>query len=189
MSLRLTNNFNKNRLTALREVIIFCAITIIVHYLYRYWANILDYKPITQQIWAVQIFLSQAVISGSEWVLSDVLNIKIAISDEKIFFTNGGWVGVSVGCSAFKPMLQFMILMIVYPGPWKKKLWFIPAGIIMIHILNIVRIVTLSLITHNSYSQGFWDFTHDYILRPLFYAVIFTMWVIWVEIIAKKEKR
>ncbi len=184
------NDFvRKHRLSSLREVFLFCMIIIIVHFLYRYWANVLVFKPITDIVWAIRDFLAGHVISCSTWFLSDVLNIPVKIINERIYLPNNGWVGVGPSCSAFKPMVQFLVLMLLYPGPWKKKLWFIPLGIIIIHIVNDIRIVTLSLVTHNHYSQGFWDFTHDYIVRPLFYAVIFTMWVIWVEIISKRTDK
>jgi len=176
----------KHKLSALREVLLFCAITIIVHYLYRYWANDLNYKPLTGIVLAIQDFIAQMVISSSHWVLSEILNINTTIINERIYLPNNGWVGVSIGCSAFKPMVQFLVLMLLFPGPWKKKLWYIPLGFVIIHFTNNIRIISLSLITHHSYSQEFWNFSHDYILRPLFYAVIFTMWVIWIEVISKK---
>lgn len=179
----------KHRLSALREVLIFCIITIVVHYLYRFWAIQLHYKPIESMILAVQGFLAEHVVTSSTWFLQDVLNIKVSVLNDKIYLSNGGWVGVGVGCSAFKPMLQFVILMVLFPGPWEKKLWFIPLGIIVIHLVNNFRIISLSLITYNNCTQRFWDISHDYILRPLFYAVIFTLWVIWVEILVKKRQK
>jgi exosortase/archaeosortase family protein len=182
------NSFiNKYRLSALREVLIFCIITIIVHYLYRYWAIEFNYKPVTSVVLAIQDFIAQCVISNSKWILSEIFDIKTTILNNRIYLPNNGWIGVGPGCSAFKPMVQFLILMVLYPGPWKKKLWFVPLGFLIIHLTNDIRIITLSLITHNFCSQDLWNFSHDYILRPLFYAVIFTMWIIWVEIITTKK--
>ena len=179
----------KHRLSALREVLIFCLITIVVHFLYRYWANVLDYKPIRSVVILFSDFLAQQVISGSSWFLSDVLNIDVRVINEKIYLPNDGWVGVGMGCSAFKQMVQFFFLMVLYPGRWIHKVWYIPAGFIVIQLVNIIRIVTLSLITHYSLSQNLWDFSHDYILRPLFYVAIFSMWVIWIEFISKRTER
>jgi exosortase/archaeosortase family protein len=178
----------KYRLSALREVFIFCLITIIVHFSYRFWAINLDYKPITSIIIAVQTFLAEQVISSSIWFLEEILKVNVSHINDRIYLDNNGWVGVGIGCSAFKPMLQFVILMFFFPGPFIRKLWFVPSGLVLIHITNNFRIISLSLITHNSCSQEFWDFSHDYILRPLFYAVIFTLWVLWVEIISKKKQ-
>lgn len=185
---KFNNYIKRHKLTALREVLIFCLITIIVHYSYRYWANVLDYSPIKGIVISISDFLAQQVISTSTWFLTNVLGIDVQIINERLYFANSGWVGVSMGCSAFKQLLQFLILILVYPGPWKAKLWFIPVGFIAIQTVNNIRIITLSLITNYNGSQGFWDFTHDYVLRPLFYVVIFTMWVIWVEIISKRTR-
>jgi exosortase/archaeosortase family protein len=77
--------------------------------------------------------------------------------------------------------------MVLFPGPWKKKLWYIPIGLIVIHLTNIFRIIALSVIVMEW--PQYWTFSHDWILRPFFYVVIFIMWVIWVEKFRTKPKK
>jgi len=76
--------------------------------------------------------------------------------------------------------------MLLYPGPWKHKLWFIPVGVFIVHLTNLFRIIGLSVVLIN-YSD-YWKFSHDNLFRPFFYVVIFIMWVIWVEYFYKKKK-
>jgi exosortase/archaeosortase family protein len=76
--------------------------------------------------------------------------------------------------------------MILFPGSWKKKLWYIPLGILVLHIVNIFRIVILSVVVVNWPRN--WDFIHESIMRPFFYVVIFAMWVLWVERIRGEKK-
>jgi exosortase/archaeosortase family protein len=102
------------------------------------------------------------------------------------FLANNGYVAVNESCSGLKIFLQFTVLMILFPGPWKHKLWYIPAGLIILHLTNIFRIVGLAQVTISL--PQYWDFSHDYFFRPLFYVVIFTLWVIWVEYFYTKKE-
>jgi exosortase/archaeosortase family protein len=76
-------------------------------------------------------------------------------------------------------MIQFVLLFLIFPGPWRKKLWFIPLGLLIVHLTNLFRIAGLSVVTVTV--PEYWDFSHDYLFRPFFYVVIFLLWVWWVE--------
>src|SRR5690606_31585355 len=64
--------------------------------------------------------------------------------------SNGVWVGSN--CNAISLFILFSIFIIAYPGNQKNKLWYIPVGLIAIHILNILRVIALALIA-NYYPQ------------------------------------
>lgn len=68
-----------------------------------------------------------------------------------------------------------------------KKLWFIPLGVIIVHLTNVIRVVGLAMVMN--YWPQHWDFSHDYVFRPLFYVVIFVLWVIWVERLKDKHTK
>ncbi|MCD4745392.1 MAG: exosortase/archaeosortase family protein [Bacteroidales bacterium] len=178
------NDFiKKYKLNALREVAIFAIILLVFHFLWRALVgNIMEVEFIRNSA----AFLSYQVFLASEWFLSNVLGIDITTINTTIYTENQGYVKVNLSCSGLKQFYQFTILMILYPGPWKHKLWFIPAGLIIIHITNIFRIVGLVIVTINI--PEYWHFSHDYIFRPFFYVVMFAMWVIWVEYFYNKKK-
>ena len=52
-------------------------------------------------------------------------------------------------------------------------------GLVIMHFTNLFRIVGLCLIIIKW--PQYWQFGHDYLYRFIFYAVIFALWVIWVE--------
>ena len=177
----------KYHLDALHEVVIFCIITITIHFAYRYWANQLHYKPIFEIMDRAHESMVDIVFRQSSWFVDHVLNIPFTYEENKIMrFENGGFVGVNQGCSGLKPILQFVLLMLIYPGPWKRKLWFIPLGVIIVHLTNIFRICSLTVVTITIPQQ--WHLIHDYILRPFFYVVIFLLWVWWVERLTKSSR-
>lgn len=170
------------KLQALREVALFMLITIIIHFSYRYWANQLHYAPIYKQVYAFEEKLTQLVYDQSKFVVTTVFDLRIRSIDDSeriIYFENNGFVGVGHSCSGFKQLLQVLFLFLIYPGLWKKKLWFIPMGIIIIYIVNIMRIVILAVVVNSK--PEYFRFIHDNVVRPFFYVVIFALWVIWVE--------
>lgn len=91
--------------------------------------------------------------------------------------SNGVWVGSN--CNAISLFSLFSVFIIAYPGPWRHKAWFIPAGIVAIHVINIARVVALAIIAKWDYT---WlDFNHTYTFTFLVYGFIFSLWIIWVN--------
>jgi exosortase/archaeosortase family protein len=171
----------KYNLYTLREVALFMIITLIIHYSFRYWANSLHFWPIQDAVMGARDWLAEKFYYQSIWIVDHILGINISVNNETrvMYFDNSGFVGVGVSCSGFKQILQFIVLFLVYPGPWKHKLWYIPLGVLAIYITNLFRIVSLSVVVQTQ--PEYFDVVHDYIVRPLFYVVIFVFWVVWVE--------
>lgn len=89
--------------------------------------------------------------------------------------THGLWVGDP--CNGITLFALFVGFVIAYPGKIKNKLWFIPLGMIAIHIINILRIVSLCLIVY--YSPNSLAFNHTYTFTILVYAFVFWLWLLW----------
>ncbi|MFC2176645.1 exosortase/archaeosortase family protein [Bacteroidota bacterium] len=86
-------------------------------------------------------------------------------------------------CLGLGMMFTLSALIISYPGSWLNRLWFIPAGIIGIFSINIIRAVGLCLSIIYYGRHDFLD-THDLynIVATIF---IFLMFIIWVRISQK----
>jgi len=97
--------------------------------------------------------------------------------------SNGVWVGSN--CNAISLFMLFIVFIIWYPGHQRSKLWFIPFGIVSIHLLNILRVVALALIS--KYAPGWLDFNHTYTFTFVVYAYIFFLWMWWVNKFAGKK--
>ena len=131
--------------------------------------------------------MAYQVFWPSAWIVEHILGYDINTLNTTIYFPNNGFIAVNGSCSGLKQFYQWIFLMVLFPGPWKQKLWYIPLGMFVIHLVNIMRIVILSIILMKWPDQ--WNFSHDWILRPFFYVVIFTLWVIWVEKFRNKALR
>jgi len=91
--------------------------------------------------------------------------------------SNGVWIGSN--CNAITLFTLFSVFVVAYPGSQKNKLWFIPAGILAIHLLNVLRVAALAMIA-DSYPQ-YLNFNHTYTFTFLVYSFIFFLWILWVN--------
>ena len=175
----------KNKLDVLKGIFLFAVITLVIHYSYRFWAR-QDYWPVAAAMHTAHDRMSDLVYGQSTWFIEHILPIPITKDDNRVMrFENGGYIGINESCSGLKPMLQFILLFLIFPGPWRKKLWFIPMGLLIVHLTNLFRIVGLAVVTVTV--PQYWDFSHDYLFRPFFYVIIFLLWVWWAEKLSVKR--
>ncbi|MEI8203131.1 MAG: exosortase/archaeosortase family protein [Bacteroidota bacterium] len=189
---------DKLKIKPLRDVILFVVITLTIHFLYRLWAYQFHYYVFGWQILPPQahMFFVDLLFNTSKWVMEHILCIPFDVNGYEFMIRNPDypahgqeWVfrlQVLYGCSGLKQFIQFALLMLVFPGPLKHKLWYIPMGVLLVFLTNVFRIVSLAEIVRFSPSSFQW--AHDYVFRPFFYVVIFSLWVIWVEYFKNKKK-
>ncbi len=176
----------KYHLYAFKDVAVFMIILLFFHFLFKIFSTNISASRfyIDSSDW-----LAERVFSTSQWIL-DMLNVKVTAFDQlniagsirnRVFYysENNGYVSVNHSCSGLKQFYQWIVLMLLYPGPWKHKTWFIPMGLGIIHLVNLFRIVGMTFVT--IHLPQHWDFIHDYVMRPFFYVVMFALWVWWNE--------
>lgn len=125
-------------------------------------------------------------VAKSVYHILHFFNTSIHIrNDNHIFFDNGVGSLIVWSCSGLKQMFIFTCILLFSAGPWKHKLWFVPLGILLCDIVNILRIgaITMLIETH----RAWFPILHDHIFKYLFYLLIFLYWVIWDTKFASKE--
>lgn len=126
----------------------------------------------------VSLFGYEPILDSS----SELVITKI----EGTYFNHGVWIGEP--CNGVKVFGLFSLFILAFPGPWKKKLWFIPMGIFIVHTANAIRIAILTIISAESPSSL--DFNHNITFQVSVYGIIFILWYWWVQRlsgIVKKE--
>jgi exosortase/archaeosortase family protein len=114
--------------------------------------------------------------------LLDLSGYEVTV-DEYNIIRHDNDLGIRIvwACTGFKQAFIFMMIMMLYPGPWLKKIWFIPAGLLIVYLYNIFRIVfILAVIKYNPIR---FDLLHELIFKYIFYGIIFLMWVLWEELV------
>jgi exosortase family protein XrtF len=89
--------------------------------------------------------------------------------------SHGVWVGDS--CNGLTLFALFAGFVFAFPGPVIKKLWFIPAGLVAIHLLNVLRVTALALIQY--YAPQYLEFNHTYTFTIIVYGFVFALWYLW----------
>ena len=115
------------------------------------------------------------------------LGFDVALEPNNIVrHENGRAIRVVYSCTGIKQAYIFCCIIAFYRGPWLKKLWYIPLGLVIIHLFNIFRIASIAGFIKN-YPASF-DFLHEHLFKYMFYGIIFLMWVFWEEKIVLKKQ-
>lgn len=181
----------KNRSTM--DVALFILLILSFHFLYLGWQAI-GYWPIKNAIDRLSLWSVNLLFDQSCWVLQHVFGVDITtITEHRLIAAlnkDGGWANVVIApeCASLKQWLHWLFLMLFFPGPWKHKAWFIPAGLVIIEWTNVVRICGILLMQMQWPGPNTFHIAHDYIFKAFFYFVIFLMWVLWVEKFKNKQR-
>lgn len=172
------------------DVGLFIVLIMSFHFLYLGW-QALGYWPIKGTIDKLMLWAVDMAYNQSCWVLENIFNLDLTtMSDIRLIATpnsDGGWARAIIApeCASLKQWLHWLFLMLLFPGPWKHKAWFIPAGLVIVEWTNVIRICGV-LMMQIPWPNSF-RLAHDYIFKVFFYLVIFLMWMIWVECFKNKS--
>jgi exosortase family protein XrtF len=91
-------------------------------------------------------------------------------------------VAVFPPCNGLVLYALFAGFVLAFPGPWRRKAWFIPAGMALIWVLNVVRVAALAINHH--YAHQTVEFNHHYTFNFVVYGCIFGLWMLWARRLA-----
>lgn len=143
--------------------------------LYEYWLHplgILDRFMIDNIIW-----MSGSVLKAFGYSLIGEFPFDEGIRTIGIDGTHGVWVGDP--CNGISLFALFTGFVLAYPGPIKHKLWFIPLGLLLVHLINVIRVTALTMIVF--YAPEYLEFNHTYTFTLLVYGFVFFLWWIWAN--------
>lgn len=93
---------------------------------------------------------------------------------------NGQYVSrVVEGCNALSIMILFTAFVIAFSGKWQRTLIFTTIGIVLIHLMNVMRIALLSVAL--LYYPGQESILHGVVFPMIIYGFVFGLWVLWVN--------
>ncbi|PCI99637.1 MAG: hypothetical protein COB15_04015 [Flavobacteriales bacterium] len=125
------------------------------------------------------------------WIVDSIVyfSSKILTSFNYMIYVDNQTIGiydaasnvfVGTGCNGLEMMVLFVGFVLIFDGSWKHKIWFIPAGIIILHILNIARVLSLIFIG-KYFTLELLEFNHKYTFTIILYVITFFGWMIWVK--------
>ena len=98
-------------------------------------------------------------------------------------------------CLGIKVTGVFISLILVFPGKDLHKLWFLPLGIVLIQVFNVLRFSILLMIVYHYPMSQITDFNllnlgigyHD-LFNFVLYLVIFGLFVFWIQFFGIKPR-
>jgi exosortase family protein XrtF len=82
------------------------------------------------------------------------------------------------GCNGVNVAIVFIAFLVAFGGPFKKALWFVPLGVLLIHLLNLIRI---SLLYYSAlYATEYFYYFHKFVFTAILYVLVFGLWAYWV---------
>lgn len=124
------------------------------------------------------------VTRNTEFVL-DILGYNTSSSPDlnrpNVLLRENGHAILSVyeGCNGVNVFIIFVAFLTSF-GRFKSPLvWYIPLGLIVIYITNLIRISLLFYVS--KHFSNYLYFTHKYFFTAIIYIVVFLMWYIWVS--------
>ena len=83
------------------------------------------------------------------------------------------------GCNSVSVIILFVSFIIAFSGKFKTTLFYILAGSVLIYVVNLVRVVILSIgLYHYPWRK---DILHTVIFPGIIYGMVCLLWVFWVN--------
>lgn len=116
-----------------------------------------------------------------------LLGFPTYLVNASVYHPNGNAVNIIAGCTAIKQMFIMFCILLFARGPWRHKLWYVLLSMLLIVGFNIFRLTFLAWLVID-YREMF-DFFHVRVMKYLFYAFIFAIWIVWDEVLRPRLSR
>ncbi len=132
----------------------------------------------------VDQWLSLHVASWTGGILS-LFSDAVAVDGRTVTLHDAG-IYIEDGCNGLSALSLFVGFVIAYPGTWARRALFIPAGLALIVLTNVIRCVSL-LVISDRWPEMFAS-VHGFHALFVFYVVIFALWVVWTHVGEGKDE-
>lgn len=179
------------RLKPYSDVIIFMVTLLVANYAWK-WTMVGDENGDSVTWFGMDItapfeFMACHIASMVYWLVSLFRDTAYMTDAHTIRFASGTGTTIIWGCTALKQSFIWLCLILTVKSStvtsgkalWLKKLWFIPFGWVCCYLFNILRIFLIALFIEHH--PEWFHLLHDYIFKYLFYAMLFGLWVWFVE--------
>ena len=90
------------------------------------------------------------------------------------------------GCNGTSVIILFISFIIAFAGKLKTTLFYILSGSVLIYVVNLIRIVILSIGLFNYPWRR--EELHTVIFPAIIYGIVFLLWMFWVNRFSKIKK-
>ena len=145
--------------------------------------------------WAVALLLVSRVPgverAGVQFTVASLQGVfKLVRQPVERYGTAISVAGTSVeivsDCSPHMPYLIFAAVILAFPSSWRQKLLGLLFGAVVIHVFNVVRIVTLIWIL--GWRRNWFEFAHVYLWQTGTILIVFITFALWIRTVAPRPR-
>ncbi|MDF3079254.1 MAG: glycosyltransferase [Sphingobacteriaceae bacterium] len=114
----------------------------------------------------------------SSFVLS-ALGFEAVTDDTHLWVRGHSGIVLVYSCLGFGVMSFFTAFVLAWPKSWKEKAWFLPAGLVLIQALNILRFIVISIFYNRASMNGLID--HHDLFNIILYFILLSVIYWWVN--------
>lgn len=162
-----------------RFLVKFFAVYFILFGLYSYYLQQTQQKnpfqcaPITGTVAKQTVGMLNFLGYTTSYVQHDEeLSIKVLVNNNYV-------ARVIEGCNSISLIILFVAFILAFPGKLVTALIFSIIGGIFIYVINVFRIVFLTIMLHKYPNQQ--ELLHSLVFPAIIYGTIFLLWVVWVN--------
>jgi len=104
----------------------------------------------------------------------------------KLFVEGHYLAQIIEGCNAISIIILFIAFVVAFAERFKKTLFFILAGAVIIYTVNILRIAILAIALYRY--PDYEETLHGVVFPSIIYGMVFLLWMLWVRIISKGKE-
>ncbi|CCB70132.1 Probable transmembrane protein of unknown function [Flavobacterium branchiophilum FL-15] len=164
-------------------VLKFLATYSLMSFAYHFYLSqyVMTIDPITQMV-AKQSKDFLSLFSPNVYIQNDIKSACV-----QFFYKKNYILRVIEGCNGLSIIILFVAFIIAFKGQLKNTLRYILFGILIIHVLNIVRIALLAvLLFEYATYEHFW---HDILFPLIIYGTVLVLWIFWVKSFSNTIKK
>ncbi len=164
--------------SVIRFIITFLSVYILLSVMYKLYLDFSDgskYYP---------DYITSTVAKQTQDLLVTVgydTNIKPHVGEPsmKLIIRDKFVARVVEGCNSISVIILFISFIIAFSGKFKTTLFYLLAGSTLIYIVNLIRIVILSIgLYHYPWRR---EILHTVIFPAIIYGMVFVLWMFWVN--------
>ena len=110
---------------------------------------------------------------------TDELSMKLNVNDKYVS-------RIIEGCNSVSIIILFLAFIIAFSGPVKSTILFGIFGGVLIYIVNILRIIALSILYYRF--PEYQKVLHDLLFPAVIYGLVFVLWITWVTFYSNIRK-
>lgn len=131
-------------------------------------------------------YLTNLVARQSASVLEsfgyNVVLVKDTLEKGMLLTIDGAYtVNIVEGCNSVSVIILFVAFIIAFAEKFKKTFLFVLAGAVMIYVVNIFRIVLLTVALHKY--PHYENVLHLVVFPGIIYGMVFILWILWVRML------